>query len=116
MTQNHYFQAYAWPGNVRELKQTVECMAVIAEQDALNIGDLPEHLTNTTGNAANVLLQLPEDGVRSGARDFAAVVGKTRWQSNPCGTVSEHHPQRVDLPQAEIRSGFGGNTGRKRQR
>lgn len=58
-----YFQAYAWPGNVRELKHTVERLAVIAESDAVSINDLPDNMTATTGNASNVLIQLPEDGI-----------------------------------------------------
>ncbi|MGE0129199.1 MAG: sigma-54-dependent transcriptional regulator [Blastocatellales bacterium] len=58
-----YFQTYAWPGNVRELKHTVERLAVIAETDAIGTRDLPENMTATTGNAANVLIQLPDDGI-----------------------------------------------------
>ena len=58
-----YFQTYAWPGNVRELKHTVERLAVIAESDAVDVRDLPENLTATTGSAANVLIQLPDDGI-----------------------------------------------------
>jgi len=58
-----YFQAYAWPGNVRELKHTVERLAVIAEDDNVSFKDLPENLTATTGAAANVLIQLPDDGI-----------------------------------------------------
>ncbi len=58
-----YFQAYSWPGNVRELKHTVERLAVIAESDAVSINDLPDNMTATTGNASNVLIQLPEDGI-----------------------------------------------------
>ena len=58
-----YFQAYAWPGNVRELKHTIERLAVIAESDALSVSDLPENLTVATGNVANVLINLPEDGI-----------------------------------------------------
>ena len=58
-----YFQTYSWPGNVRELKHTVERLAVIAEGDAVSINDLPENLTATTGHAANVLIQLPDDGI-----------------------------------------------------
>ena len=58
-----YFQAYAWPGNVRELKHAIERMAVIAENDSVGINELPENLTAATGNAANVLLQLPDDGI-----------------------------------------------------
>jgi two-component system, NtrC family, response regulator AtoC len=57
------FQTYAWPGNVRELKHTVERLAVIAEGDVVSIKDLPENLTATTGHAANVLIQLPDDGI-----------------------------------------------------
>lgn len=58
-----YFQTYAWPGNVRELKHTVERLAVITETDAIGTRDLPENMTPTTGNAANVLIQLPDDGI-----------------------------------------------------
>jgi DNA-binding NtrC family response regulator len=58
-----YFQTYAWPGNVRELKHMVERLAVIAENDAVSAGDLPENLTSATGSAANVLVQLPDDGI-----------------------------------------------------
>ena len=58
-----YFQSYAWPGNVRELKHTIERLAVIAENDAFGINDLPENLTATTGAAANVLINLPDDGI-----------------------------------------------------
>lgn len=58
-----YFQTYSWPGNVRELKHMVERLAVIAEGDAVTINDLPENLTAATGHAANVLIQLPDDGI-----------------------------------------------------
>ena len=58
-----YFQTYSWPGNVRELKHTVERLAVIAEGDTVSISDLPENLTAMTGHAANVLIQLPDDGI-----------------------------------------------------
>lgn len=58
-----YFQTYAWPGNVRELKHTVERLAVITETNVVNTSDLPENLTATTGSAANVLIQLPDDGI-----------------------------------------------------
>jgi DNA-binding NtrC family response regulator len=58
-----YFQAYAWPGNVRELKHIVERLAVVSEDDDVSFKDLPENLTATTGNAANVLIQLPDEGI-----------------------------------------------------
>ncbi len=58
-----YFQTYAWPGNVRELKHTIERLVVIAESDVLSINNLPENLTTVTGNAANVLINLPDDGI-----------------------------------------------------
>jgi len=58
-----YFQAYAWPGNVRELKHLVERLAVVAEDDNVSSKDLPENLTATTAAAANVLIQLPDDGI-----------------------------------------------------
>jgi DNA-binding NtrC family response regulator len=58
-----YFQTYAWPGNVRELKHMVERLAVIAESEEIGKCDLPENVIATTGNAANVLIQLPADGI-----------------------------------------------------
>ncbi|MBS1806667.1 MAG: sigma-54-dependent Fis family transcriptional regulator [Acidobacteria bacterium] len=58
-----YLQAYAWPGNVRELKHTIERLAVISDADEITVNDLPENLTAETSHAANVLLQLPEDGI-----------------------------------------------------
>jgi DNA-binding NtrC family response regulator len=58
-----YFQAYAWPGNVRELKHIVERLAVVSEDDNVSFKDLPENLTAATGNAANVLIQLPDEGI-----------------------------------------------------
>lgn len=58
-----YFQTYSWPGNVRELKHTVERLAVVAEGEAVSIADLPENLTAATGHAANILIQLPDDGI-----------------------------------------------------
>jgi DNA-binding NtrC family response regulator len=58
-----YFQTYSWPGNVRELKHMVERLVVIAEDDAITINDLPENLTAATGHAANILIQLPDDGI-----------------------------------------------------
>jgi two-component system, NtrC family, response regulator AtoC len=35
---------YTWPGNVRELENTIERAMVLAESDALQIGDLPERI------------------------------------------------------------------------
>ena len=58
-----YFQAYSWPGNIRELKHTVERLAVITESDAVGIKDLPDNMTATTGNASNILIQLPDEGI-----------------------------------------------------
>jgi DNA-binding NtrC family response regulator len=58
-----YFQTYSWPGNVRELKHMVERLAIVAEGDAVSINDLPENLTAATGHAANILIQLPDDGI-----------------------------------------------------
>jgi two-component system NtrC family response regulator len=57
------FRSYAWRGNVRELKPVVERLAVVAEDDAVNFKDLPENLTATTAAAADVLIQLPGDGI-----------------------------------------------------
>src|SRR5271165_4135093 len=36
---------YAWPGNVRELENTIERAMVLAEKDVLELGDLPERIS-----------------------------------------------------------------------
>jgi transcriptional regulator of acetoin/glycerol metabolism len=48
---------------VRELKHIVERLAVVAEDDNVNSKDLPENLTATTAAAANVFIQLPDEGI-----------------------------------------------------
>ena len=48
---------------MRELKHIVERLAVIAEDDNVSSTDLPENLTATTAAAANVFIQLPDEGI-----------------------------------------------------
>ncbi|MCA1555449.1 MAG: sigma-54 dependent transcriptional regulator [Acidobacteria bacterium] len=55
--------AYAWPGNVRELENTVERMVVLARGETITLEDLPDHILQPAAHAANVLLELPPDGL-----------------------------------------------------
>ena len=57
------FNAYAWPGNVRELENTVERMVVLARGDVLTIEDVPAQIRRPLHHAANVLVQLPPEGI-----------------------------------------------------
>ncbi len=55
--------AYSFPGNVRELKNAIESMVVLARQEVLTADDLPEQIRHHTKHAANVLLNLPPEGL-----------------------------------------------------
>ena len=55
--------AYSWPGNVRELENMIERMVVLARGDSITLEDLPENIRRPPDHAANVLLQLPPEGL-----------------------------------------------------
>jgi two-component system NtrC family response regulator len=55
--------AYSWPGNVRELENAVERMVVLADAEAITVDDLPDNIRHPSGYAANVLLELPPEGL-----------------------------------------------------
>ena len=55
--------AYSFPGNVRELENIVERMVVLAKSDTLTVEDMPEQIRHPSAHAANVLLDLPPDGL-----------------------------------------------------
>ncbi len=55
--------AYSWPGNVRELENTIERMVVLAPDETINLEDLPDNIRRPPNHAANVLLELPADGL-----------------------------------------------------
>ncbi|MEW7985130.1 MAG: sigma-54-dependent transcriptional regulator [Candidatus Thiodiazotropha sp.] len=42
--------AYEWPGNLRELQNVIARMLVLAEEHAINMGDLPSHVTRYEHN------------------------------------------------------------------
>lgn len=54
---------YPFPGNVRELENLIERMVVLAKSDTLTLEDLPENVRETPTHAANVLLNMPADGL-----------------------------------------------------
>lgn len=45
-----YLLDYAWPGNVRELKNLVKRLVVLAEEDKIEIANLPNEILNKTEN------------------------------------------------------------------
>lgn len=55
--------SYSWPGNVRELENTVERMSVLAPGNTITLEDLPENIRQPPNYVANVLLELPPDGL-----------------------------------------------------
>ena len=55
--------SYSWPGNVRELENTIERMVVLAGGDRITVEDLPEQIRRPSPNAANVLIELPPEGL-----------------------------------------------------
>ncbi len=42
----HFFQAYDWPGNVRELQNLMERLVIMADQDTVQLCDLPSYMTD----------------------------------------------------------------------
>lgn len=42
--------AYAWPGNIRELQNTFERLAVLSDNDVIDLPDLPPHLVAGNGD------------------------------------------------------------------
>jgi DNA-binding NtrC family response regulator len=55
--------AYSWPGNVRELENVIERMVVLARGDTITTEDLPEQIRRPRPHAANVVLELPQEGL-----------------------------------------------------
>lgn len=45
--------AYDWPGNVRQLRNVIESMVVVDIDEVLDLDDLPEELSPTTGDVAS---------------------------------------------------------------
>lgn len=54
---------HPWLGNVRELENTIERMVVLAKGETITVEDLPDSVRRSPGHAANLLLQLPPEGL-----------------------------------------------------
>lgn len=56
---------YHWPGNVRELENLIERVAVLAESDEVDVGDLPEYMLGGQAQTGifETLTEIPLEGV-----------------------------------------------------
>jgi DNA-binding NtrC family response regulator len=58
------FMAYHWPGNIRELENTLERLLVLAENDVIELSDLPENLMSPQIAAEELEgMTLPDEGI-----------------------------------------------------
>jgi two-component system, NtrC family, response regulator AlgB len=51
-------QRYEWPGNLRELRNVIERAVILADQDRIDLDDLPEQLSHAANGAASPIVHL----------------------------------------------------------
>ncbi len=56
-------QVYNWPGNVRELENVIERLVILAEEDQIDIGDLPERFLNSSKVETMSGVEFSEEGL-----------------------------------------------------
>ncbi len=57
------FSVYRWPGNVRELENVVERLVVLAVDDEIRLGDLPDFLRRQPAGLDAIQFELPPHGI-----------------------------------------------------
>ncbi|MEW8102173.1 MAG: sigma-54 dependent transcriptional regulator [Candidatus Thiodiazotropha endolucinida] len=62
--------AYEWPGNLRELQNVIARMLVLAEEHAINMGDLPSHVTRYEHNGNKYEFGKTSGSLREQVRQF----------------------------------------------
>lgn len=67
------FLSYPWPGNVRELENLIERLAIVSENENIQISDLPEYLSSNSSapTSHGQLSEMPDQGL-----DFNALVNE----------------------------------------
>ena len=72
-------ESYTWPGNVRELQNVVERACALAENDAVGVRDLPDHVR--AGARAGLAPSGPElpSELPVAAADVGLKEAKERW-------------------------------------
>ena len=72
-------ESYAWPGNVRELQNVVERACALAENDAVGLRDLPDHVrAGARAGLAPSGSELPSE-LHVAAADSGLKEAKERW-------------------------------------
>ncbi len=61
---------YDWPGNLRELQNVIARMLVLAEDQAINMGDLPSHVTKHEHNGTEYHFGESRGSLRDQVRQF----------------------------------------------
>jgi DNA-binding NtrC family response regulator len=54
---------YDWPGNVRELENVIERLVILAENDEIQIDDLPARMRQHEAGNVRPLLEIGDDGI-----------------------------------------------------
>jgi two-component system, NtrC family, response regulator HydG len=84
---------YDWPGNVRELRNALENMVVIAQDEILDVNDIPPHIVPGEGDDEIPVTPQPgttlEDMERRLIRDTLAAMGGNRQQAAGALGISE---------------------------
>ena len=68
--------AYSWPGNVRELKNLVERMAIMAEDDIIDVSDIPAPYNSNLGEGLGLvesqlfIIDLLKDAKKAFEKEF----------------------------------------------
>jgi DNA-binding NtrC family response regulator len=83
------FRRCEWPGNVRELENLIERLVILAEDDRIALGDLPEKYLAAKIDPAGEAAEIPEAGVDFNGlvddfenRLIAAAMAKARGNKN----------------------------------
>ncbi|MFZ5776344.1 MAG: nif-specific transcriptional activator NifA [Thermodesulfobacteriota bacterium] len=70
----NFFQVYDWPGNVREMQNLMERLVIMADQEIVELGDLPSYMTDEPVRGVPLLQAAP--AAEAGSRPEAPEAGR----------------------------------------